>query len=109
MMRDVIVRLAALSAAVAIGAGAFGAHAASGQPAEWLRTGATYQLVHATAALFVLTLDRRAAVFLLAGASIFAVSLYAMAVGGPRWLGAITPVGGLAMILGWLMIAFRAR
>ena len=108
-MRDMVVRFAALSAAVAIGAGAFGAHAASGQAIDWLRIGAMYQLVHATAAILVVSLDRRAAMVLLVGAAIFAFSLYAMAVGGPRWLGAVTPVGGLAMISGWLMIAFRPR
>jgi len=49
-MRIVAV-LAALSGAVAVAAGAFGAHGASGAAAEWLKTGAHYQLVHAVAAL----------------------------------------------------------
>jgi uncharacterized membrane protein YgdD (TMEM256/DUF423 family) len=39
---------------------------------------------------------------------LFAATLYAMALGGPHWLGAITPLGGLAMIAGWLMLAWRA-
>lgn len=102
--------LAALSAAIAIAAGAFGAHAFSGKEAEWLRTGGFYQLVHAVA---VLALARTAAPgalwVLLGGASLFAATLYAMAVGGPRWLGAVTPIGGVLMIAGWLWIAIRLR
>ncbi len=99
-------RVAALSAAIAIGAGAFGAHAASGQPQEWLRTGASYQLPHAIAAIVVARLDTRIAWVLLGGAAVFAVSLYLMALGAPRWFGAITPLGGAAMIGGWLWLAF---
>lgn len=102
--------LAALSAAIAIAAGAFGAHAFSGKEAEWIRTGGFYQLVHAVA---VLALARTAAPgalwVLLGGASLFAATLYAMAVGGPRWLGAVTPIGGVLMIAGWLWIAIRLR
>jgi uncharacterized membrane protein YgdD (TMEM256/DUF423 family) len=101
-----IVRLAALSAAIAIGAGAFGAHIAQGKAVEWLHTGAMYQLIHAVAVIVVLPRNRSAALLMLIGAAIFAVSLYAMALGAPRWFGAITPLGGLAMIAGWLWLAF---
>jgi len=45
---------------------------------------------------------------LAAGAIVFSPSLYAMALGAPRWLGAVTPLGGLAMIAGWLLLGFRA-
>lgn len=100
---------AALSAALAIGAGAFGAHSApSPQAAEWLRTGGLYQLVHAVAAIAILHVARAPAALLLVGAAIFAFSLYAMALGAPRWLGAITPLGGLLMIGGWLWTAWIA-
>lgn len=99
--------LAALSAALAIGAGAFGAHgAANPQAAEWLRTGGLYQLVHAVAVLVLAEHVRGAAFCLLLGAAIFALTLYAMAIGAPRWLGAITPLGGLLMIVGWLWAAY---
>lgn len=101
--------LAALAAALAIGAGAFGAHASQGAAAEWLKTGSFYLLVHAIA---ILALGRQAQVgvgwLLLGGAFLFAVTLYAMALGAPRWLGAITPIGGTAMILGWLWVAWRS-
>lgn len=99
--------LAALSAAVAVGAGAFGAHGASGQQqAEWLRTGGMYQLVHAVAAIAIMGVARGPAVVLLTGSAIFAVTLYIMAIGGPRWLGAITPIGGTLLIGGWLWAAW---
>jgi uncharacterized membrane protein YgdD (TMEM256/DUF423 family) len=103
-----IVLLAALSAALAVGAGAFGAHGAAAPAAEWLKTGATYQLIHAVAALAIA--DRLAAkgpaAMLLAGGGLFALTLYAMALGAPRWLGAVTPIGGVLMILGWLWLAW---
>ena len=100
--------LAALSAALAIGAGAFGAHGVSDPKAvEWLRTGGTYQLIHAVAAIAIMGAARGAAVLLLIGAAIFALSLYAMALGAPRWLGAITPIGGVLMIGGWLWAAWQ--
>lgn len=99
--------LAALSGAVAVIAGAFAAHGAAAKAAEWLRTGAQYQLVHAVAALVALGLPkgRGAALLFLLGSAVFAGTLYAMALGWPRWLGAVTPVGGAAMIGGWLVLA----
>lgn len=105
-----IMLFAALSGAIAVAAGAFGAHGASGDAAEWLKTGAMYQLVHAVAALAVV--DRIGAkgpaVLFLAGGAIFAFTLYAMALGAPRWLGAVTPIGGTGLIAGWLWLAWVA-
>ncbi|HYZ47615.1 MAG TPA: DUF423 domain-containing protein, partial [Sphingomonas sp.] len=46
---------------------------------------------------------------LLGGATLFAATLYAMALGAPRWLGAVTPVGGVLMIAGWLWVAWSLR
>jgi uncharacterized membrane protein YgdD (TMEM256/DUF423 family) len=107
-MKDRLGVAAALSAALAIGAGAFGAHGASGDPADWLRTGGQYQLVHAVAALVAMQLGARACGWLfVAGAAVFAGSLYLMALGLPTWLGAVTPVGGTLMIGGWLWLAAR--
>ena len=94
---------AAVSAAIAVAAGAFGAHGAAGQQeAEWLRTGGVYQLIHAVAALAIMGVARGPAIMLLVGAAIFAATLYAMALGAPRWLGAVTPIGGGLLIIGWL-------
>ncbi|RVT40156.1 DUF423 domain-containing protein [Sphingobium algorifonticola] len=99
--------LAALSAAMAVAAGAFGAHGASSpQAAEWLRTGGMYQLVHAVAAVAIMGTARGPAALLLAGGAIFGCTLYAMALGAPRWLGAVTPIGGSLLIAGWLWLAW---
>ncbi len=106
MKRDALIVAAALSAAVAIMAGAFGAHGASAEAASWLRTGAAYQLPHAAAAITVARFDRRVSWMLLIGGVIFGLSLYAMALGASHWFGAITPIGGLTMISGWLWLAF---
>lgn len=97
---------AALSAAFAIAAGAFGAHAAHGPAVDWLKTGAQYQLVHAVAVIALCERYPRPAALLLGGSVLFAGTLYLMALGAPRWFGAITPLGGAAMIAGWLWIAY---
>ncbi|KQU55723.1 hypothetical protein ASG67_06265 [Sphingomonas sp. Leaf339] len=102
--------LAALSGALAVAAGAFGAHGVTGQAADWLRTGGQYQLIHAVAALVALRLEARGPAWLfVAGGAIFAITLYAMAIGAPRWFGAITPIGGAMLIGGWLWLAWTLR
>lgn len=102
--------LAALSGALAVAAGAFGAHGASGPAAEWLRTGGQYQLIHAVAALIALRWEARGpATLFVTGGAVFAITLYAMAFGAPRWLGAVTPIGGALLIGGWLWLAWRLR
>jgi uncharacterized membrane protein YgdD (TMEM256/DUF423 family) len=107
--RGALIRLAALSGAIAVIAGAFGAHGVTGKPAEWLRTGGEYQMIHAVAALVAVQLGTRiAAACFLGGSLVFAGTLYAMALGAPLWLGLVTPVGGLGLIVGWLVLAWRA-
>ncbi len=110
------IRLAALSGLVSVAAGAFAAHGVTDPgPKDWLRTGASYEAVHALAALAVAALfpaaTRRAgwpaALFLL-GSLLFSGSLYAMALGGPGWLGAVTPLGGLLLMAGWASLAWAA-
>ena len=102
--------LAALSGAFAVAAGAFATHGASGREAEWLKTGAHYQLIHAVAALTVLAMPRGrlAAMLFIGGGAVFAGTLYLMAFGAPHWLGAITPLGGSALIIGWVALALGA-
>lgn len=103
-----LIRLAALSGAIAVMAGAFGAHGVVGKPAEWLKTGGEYELIHALAAIVAVQLGAElAAVLLLGGSLLFAGTLYAMAFGAPHILGAVTPLGGVGMILGWLLLAWR--
>lgn len=107
-MRLVVV-LAALSGATAVAAGAFGAHAAHGEAAEWLKTGGQYQLMHAVAALVAVRMGARGPAWcFVVGGAVFAGSLYLMALGMPRWLGAITPLGGVALIVGWVWLAWSA-
>lgn len=108
--------LASLSGLMAVAAGAFGAHGVSDPQAKaWLQTGAQYQLAHALAvfACFVLwrlgaSSAQIAAWLFLAGGLIFSGTLYLMALGGPRILGAVTPVGGVLLILGWAVLAWAA-
>jgi len=104
--------LAALNGLMGVAAGAFGAHAISDvQAKEWLRTGAQYQLIHAVAALACYGLLRLAtgpaslAGWLFGvGGLVFAGSLYLMALTGVRVLGAVTPIGGFALIAGWAVL-----
>lgn len=106
-----IATLAALSGAMAVGAGAFGAHGASGQAAEWLKTGAQYQLIHAVAALVALRMGAKwPAILFVLGGALFAGSLYAMALLGPiKAIGPVTPLGGVVIIVGWLWLAWNSR
>ncbi len=110
--------LGAASGFVAVAAGAFGAHALRARlPADLLaifETGARYQMYHALALLAVgLAQDRPApsplwawSGWLFAGGTLlFSGSLYALALTGARSLGAITPVGGVALLAGWLLMA----
>jgi uncharacterized membrane protein YgdD (TMEM256/DUF423 family) len=103
-----LIRLAAVSGACAVMAGAFSAHGVTGKPAEWLKTGAEYELLHALAAIVAAQFGAElAALMLLGGSVIFAGTLYAMAFGAPHIMGAVTPIGGVGMILGWLLLAWH--
>ena len=115
---------AALSGALVVIAGAFGAHALEGQLAPRLaaafETGVRYQAWHTLALLAMLawrasqplTGQRLAMALWAAGITLFSGSLYAMALTGATGLGMITPMGGVLMIGGWLALAaaiLRAR
>lgn len=102
--------LAALSGALAVIAGAFGAHGAEAKAAELFRVGGQYQLVHAVAALVALRLEARGPGWLfVVGGVLFAGSLYLLALGAPRWIGPVTPIGGALMIAGWLWLAWTFK
>ncbi len=101
--------------------GAFGAHTLKARLTpellEIFETGVRYQIYHALALLFVaLVAEKRPANKLLTaggwlfvvGTLLFSGSLYMLALGGVRWLGAITPVGGTAFIIGWFCLAMAA-
>ncbi len=102
--------LAALNGLLGVGVGAFGAHAvADPQAKAWIATGATYGLAHAAAGLWAAERDVRAAWAWGIGALLFAGSLYALGLGAPRAVAALAPVGGVAMLLGWVSVAVGAR
>lgn len=106
-----------LLAGLGVVLGAFGAHGLKGRVEPDLlvifETGVRYQMYHALAMLAVgLAADRWPSTLIglsgwlfLAGIVIFSGSLYLMTFTGMRWLGAITPIGGLALILGWALLA----
>ncbi|MBA6243717.1 MULTISPECIES: DUF423 domain-containing protein [Psychrobacter] len=110
--------IAAINMAIAVALGAFGAHGLEGrvstQQLEWWHTATLYLFVHALGLLLVGLLIRlkyitqTTAWLLQIGIIIFACSLYAMTLGAPRWFGAITPIGGVLMIVGWLWLAVSA-
>jgi uncharacterized membrane protein YgdD (TMEM256/DUF423 family) len=103
---------------VGVALGAFGAHGlrrvASPEQLAWWETAARYHLAHALAIVLAGVLQGQrggfggAAWSLLLGSLVFSGTLYAMALGGPRWLGAVTPLGGLGMLAGWLLLAWGA-
>jgi uncharacterized membrane protein YgdD (TMEM256/DUF423 family) len=94
-------KLAALLGFLGVALGAFGAHALKGRVDEELwRTAVFYQLVHAAAMLAAPS----AAKLWAPGVLVFSGTLYALALGAPRWLGAVTPVGGLLLLGGWLKL-----
>jgi uncharacterized membrane protein YgdD (TMEM256/DUF423 family) len=106
---DWLVIAAAASAILAIAAGAFAAHAMSGKPVEWLHTGMEYQLAHAIVAMSLSRVAkwRMCAWIMICAAGVFSGSLYLMAIGLPHWLGAVTPLGGVGMMAGWLCLVIK--
>jgi uncharacterized membrane protein YgdD (TMEM256/DUF423 family) len=112
--------LGSLSGFLAVAAGAFGAHALRQKlPSDQLavfETAARYQMYHALALLAVAWAAGRwpggplmlSGWMFVGGTVLFCGSLYVLALTGTRWLGAVTPLGGLAFLLGWLCLAWAA-
>ncbi|ODT58426.1 MAG: hypothetical protein ABS77_11565 [Phenylobacterium sp. SCN 69-14] len=100
---------AAVGGFLAVGFGAFAAHGLTDPKAQaWMHTGATYAFMHVMAVFAAAFLasggSRRARIappLFLAGIVLFSGSLFSMALGAPRWLGAITPIGGGWAVLAW--------
>jgi uncharacterized membrane protein YgdD (TMEM256/DUF423 family) len=113
--------LGAASALLSVAAGAFGAHALRTRLSpEYLtvfETAARYQMYHALGLLAVAWAVSRwpagmaqwAGWLFVVGTVLFSGSLYALALTGVRWFGAITPLGGVAFLVGWLCLAISAR
>lgn len=119
-MARILLLLAACSGLVAVALGAFGAHGLKQRLgvellAVW-QTAVLYQLVHTLALLGIgIWLLQRpttglvaAGGLFLAGIVLFSGSLYLLALGGPRWLGPVTPLGGVCFMLGWISLAWAA-
>ncbi len=113
--------IAAVSGFFAVVIGAFAAHALkqilAPEAIEVVKTGVQYQMYHALALLLVALwlshkpttagLKAGGLAFIL-GSLLFSGSLYALALGAPRWLGPVTPLGGLCFLIGWLLVAIAA-
>ncbi len=103
---------AALNGALAVMGGAFAAHGldrvADAERIGWLKTAAEYQIAHALGLLTVSALGgpRLSSWCFSAGIVLFSGSLYLLAATGLEWLGAVTPVGGVCFIAGWLALAW---
>lgn len=112
----------AILLACAVGLGAFGAHALKGRldayALDVYHTAVLYHFLHALGILLIAALARSGVIsvgtqtlvgwLLLAGIVLFSGSLYALALSGVRVLGAITPIGGLAFIVAWIVLAVQA-
>ncbi|BDG03988.1 DUF423 domain-containing protein [Anaeromyxobacter oryzae] len=119
-MERIFFALGAISAAISVAAGAFGAHALRTRlPPDLLaifETGARYQMYHALALLAAGWAAARApggaatwaGWLFVAGTVLFSGSLYALTLTGVRALGAVTPLGGVAFIAGWIALAGAA-
>lgn len=107
--------VAAVLLALAVAIGAFGAHTLRDRLDAYsmnvYERAVFYHFIHALGLLIVSTLPRRAdlaAWLLVAGIVLFSGSLYALALTGARALGAVTPLGGLAFIAAWLVLAWSS-
>jgi|SRR3990170_1942105 len=120
MMDRLFFAIGAISAFLAVALGAFGAHALrarlSSEMLQVFEVGVRYHFYHALALLAVAWAATRwpggavtaAGWLFLAGTVIFSGSLYLLSLTGQRWLGAVTPIGGAAFLLGWLCLAWAA-
>ena len=110
----------ALLSGLAVGLGAFAAHGLEGsvtpRDGATFETGARYQMYHGLALLLLAALPpghrrlRAAAAWcFVLGTLLFSGSLYLLVLTGPRWLGAVTPVGGTLFLAGWVALAASAR
>jgi uncharacterized membrane protein YgdD (TMEM256/DUF423 family) len=115
-MAKTILMTASLLLALAVALGAFGAHGLKSKLStdmlQVYKTGVEYHFYHALGLLFIGILAasypsellKWSAILLTAGIILFSGSLYTLAVSGIKWLGAVTPVGGISFIAGWVLL-----
>lgn len=115
---NLIIAFGAFNAFIAVAAGAFAAHGLRDiLSAEYLssfRTAADYQMMHGIGLILIGLMNKNtnryniaAAVFMLAGIILFSGSLYLLTLTGTRWLGIITPFGGICFLIAWLILGFN--
>jgi len=109
-MNRLVVAIGAINAALAVGSGAFAAHALRSRleprALEVFETGARYHMYHALAMILAGLLAARTPGWIFqAGIVLFCGSLYALALSDVKAIGAITPFGGLAFLVGWVWLA----
>ena len=113
-------RIAAVVGFTGVTLGAFGAHGLEsvlsvGERSEWWGTAVDYHMWHALALLGVGWMVERtgrgaaAGWCFLLGVTVFSGTLYGLGLGGPRWLGAITPLGGVLLLAGWASLGIATR
>ncbi|HAC78995.1 MAG: DUF423 domain-containing protein [Candidatus Binatia bacterium] len=117
-----MIGIGAILMALGVVLGAFGAHGLEGkitpEKLATFKTGVDYHLIHALGMIAVGLLAAQRGVSggmlggafwcLFAGVILFSGSLYALSLGGPRWLGPVTPLGGSLFIVGWVLLAWVA-
>ena len=121
MMSKVFIILGSLNAFLAVALGAFGAHGLQNKLTEQMlatyETGVKYHMMHALGLILIGIISRYTSGSVLinwsgwlicAGIVLFSGSLYVLSISGIRWLGAITPLGGLCFLAGWLLLAVAA-
>jgi uncharacterized membrane protein YgdD (TMEM256/DUF423 family) len=121
MMSKAFIILGSLNAFLAVGLGAFGAHGLQNKLTEQMlaiyETGIKYHMMHALGLVLIGIISRWTSDSLLvtwsgwlicAGIVLFSGSLYVLSISGIRWLGAITPLGGLSFLAGWILLAIAA-
>ncbi len=117
-MHKFFITIGALCAALAVGLGAFGAHGLKNTLSDTMlsvyQTGVEYHMYHALGLILIgliswqLGENKLATIsgwLMLTGIVLFSGSLYVLSISGIRWLGAITPLGGTAFIIAWLLLA----
>jgi len=108
------IQIAGIMGFLGVALGAFGAHGlknllATNDTAAIWQTAVLYHLIHAVASLWAAGRSPMIVWIWTAGILVFSGSLYILAVTNMRWLGAITPIGGLLFLAGWALIVFKPQ
>jgi len=118
-MINLIIAFGAFNAFIAVAAGAFAAHGLrdilSSDYLDTFKTAADYQMMHGIGLILIGLINKHdtnrcnivAALFMLAGIILFSGSLYLLTLTGMRWLGIITPFGGVCFLIAWLTLGFN--